>query len=50
MTLFLWTPKIGELTETKDPKIHNYYKQNMDNLHADDDFMPDFTSTPQIAG
>ena len=48
MTLFIWNQRIGQLAGVKDQQKFKYYKDQLENLQADDDFMPDLAFTPEI--
>ena len=40
LTLFIWSPRFGMLTCNKDESVVKHYKDQMDVLFAEDDFMP----------
>ena len=42
LTLFIWTPRIGLLTSSKDQVVIKHYRDQMEAVNADDDFMPTF--------
>ena len=49
-TLFLWTPRIGELTSEKDEEKVRYYKKEIDKYRSqDDDLAMNSSCTPLIA-
>ena len=50
ITLFLWNSRMGAIAGVTDQKIYNYYKHRVEDLTADDDFLPTFTQTPEICG
>ena len=50
LTLFIWTPRIGQLTAEKDQNIVKHYRDQIEALSAGDDFIPTFYDTPRIAG
>ena len=41
---------MGAIAGVTDQKIYNYYKHRVEDLTADDDFLPTFTQTPEICG
>ena len=48
LTLFIWTPRIGQLAGSKDKGMIDYYKEKI-NEEIDLDFIPNFASVPKIA-
>lgn len=50
LTLFLWTPRIGQLSCLDTPGIEDYYRKRIEGNFADDDFMVDLAAEPKIAG
>ena len=46
LTLFVWTPRIGQLSNIKDERVGKHFKDQFDGARADNDFMPTFNMTP----
>ena len=48
LTLFLWSPRIGQLSQVKDQKVRKHYKDQFD-AHRDKDIV-DINQVPKISG
>ena len=48
LTLFIWTPRIGQLAGSKDKGLIKYYKDKLDE-NRDMDFIPNLSGVPKIA-
>ena len=51
LTLFIWTPRIGALSQIKDPQKLQYYKKKIEFLRDNDELLESNDSrTPYVAG
>ena len=48
LTLFVWSPRIGQLSQVKDNAVTKHFKTEFDKIKADEDFMPTFHQTPVL--
>ena len=49
LTLFIWSPRIGQLSEVKDTVVKKHFKAEYEKTRSDEDFMPTFNQTPMIS-
>ena len=49
LTIFLWTPRIGDMTSEKDAEKVKYYKNTLESRRDMDEFLPgNMSRTPMI--
>ena len=50
LALFLWSPRLGQLSQVRDPKVRKHYEDQFKALQADEEFLPIFKQTPHFRG